>query len=146
MKKQTMQKVFLVLLPILAVGLATTRDSVTVLDTRAGVTEFYSYFEMLPEGALRMLTPLAAVLSLASGVLAGLYAAVSKEWAVKGVFGTAFCAATAAALPILMRGDILVVPNVFFPILMGAECILAYVMRKKPAKQEEEKAPRLNRR
>ena len=60
MKKNVLMKVFLVLLPAMAVVLATTRDSVKVFDTSAGTVESYSYFSILPVQNMQMITVLAA--------------------------------------------------------------------------------------
>ena len=62
MKKRAILKSLLILLPILAVGLATTGDSVLVFDAQSGVTEYYSYFDLIPDTGLQMLPPLAAML------------------------------------------------------------------------------------
>ena len=146
MKKQTMMKILLILLPIMAVGLATTTDSVMVFDSVAGTTEYYSYFEPLTVGSLQMLTPLAGVLGLASGILAGIYLAAKKGWCLKVIVGTAFCSATVAVLPILLQSDVKIIPNVGVPIFMMVECLVAYLMMKMPAQQEKKQAPRLDRR
>ena len=70
MKKKTLMKVFLALLPAMAVLLATTKDSVKVFDTTAGTVENYSYFDLLPVENMQMLLPLAALLAVAAFVLA----------------------------------------------------------------------------
>ena len=57
-------------MPILTVGLATTMDSVMVFDSAAGTTEYYSYFDLIPNNNYAMLMPLAAILSLVCGILA----------------------------------------------------------------------------
>lgn len=143
MKKWNLKKIFLILLPILATGLATTVDSVIVFDSQAGTTAYYSYFELIPEFSFQAAMPLAAVLSLISGVLAAVYMVGNKEGCLKGIAGTAFCSATLAVLPFLMQGDVMIVPNVGLPIFMLIDCVLAYVMLKKPEKKEEDKGKRL---
>lgn len=144
MKKQTLLKLFLILLPVLAVGLATTGNSVTVFDSQTGTTAYYSYFDLLPVATMRMVTPLAGILSILAGGFA-IGSVVSKQsWCRKTVKWLSIAAATVAVLPILVRGDVLVVPNVGFPIFMGAEWILAWIMDKKPGeKTAEQSGPRL---
>lgn len=136
MKKETLMKILLILVPILAVGLATTNDSVMVFDSQAGTTEYYSYFTALPVGSFQMITPLAAILSLVSGLLAAVYVAGKKEKVLKGIMGVSFCAATAAALPILLSGDVKIVPNVGLPIFMFVQMFLAYIQMKNPGQEE----------
>ena len=142
MKKQTLVKSLLILLPILAVGLATTRDSVIVFNTATGVTEYYSYFDLAPLSNLQMLPPLAAMLSLVSGVCAAVWLATKKEWSLKGIFGTSFAAATAAGIPVMIQETVRMVPNVALPIFMIVQCLVAYHFIKHPEKAEAKKEPR----
>ena len=146
MKKETLMKILLILLPILAVGLATTVDSVLVYDTQLGTTEYYSYFDLLPVGTFQLITPLAAVLSGVSGLLAAAFVAVKKQGLLKAVVGTSFCAATLAGLPTMLSTDIKIIPNVGLPLFMVAELFLAYYMLKKPQQQEQKKAQKLRKR
>lgn len=146
MKKQKIMKLFLILLPILAVGLATTGDSVMVFDPQTGSTDYYSYFTPLEVGSFQMITPLAAVLSLVSGILAAVYMVFKKNGLLKGIVGVSFCSATLAVLPILMPAEVKIMPNVGLPIFMMAQLFLAYILLKEPQVQEEKKAPRLDRR
>lgn len=145
MKKEILMKILLVLLPILAVGLATTTDSVMVYDPQAGTMAYYSYFSLLPVGNFRMITPLAAILSVASGLLAAVYAATKKEGLLKGIAAVSFCSATLAALPVMLSTDVKILPNVGLPIFMVVELLLAYYILKKP-RQEANKVTNLQRR
>lgn len=146
MKKVNLKKILLILLPVLAVGLATAVDSVMVYDSVAGTTEYYSYFDLIPDCSYQMAMPLAAILSIVAGILAAVYLVRRKRGCLKGILGTAFCAATLAVIPVLLKGDVMIVPNVGLPIFMFIDCGLAYVMMQKPEEQEESKAPKLKRR
>ena len=144
MKKQTLMKALLILLPILAVGLATTTDSVTVFDSVAGTTEYYSYFDLIPVEGLQMLPPFAATLSLISGILAAVYLAKKSLRCLKGAGYTAFAAAVAACIPVMIRGEVLVVPNVGLPIFMIGQYLVTYFAAKMPQQTgENKKNPRL---
>lgn len=132
MKKKVLMKLFLVLLPAMAVLLATTGDSVKVYDIPAGTVQNYSYFSLLPVTNLQVVTPLAAILAVAALVLALIYIIAGKQWCVKGVFYTACASACAAAIPNLIRGDVMVIPNVVFPILMAVLAVLSNMVTKKP--------------
>ncbi len=135
MKKKLLMKVFLPLLPAMAVLLATTGDSVAVYDIPAGTVRVYSYFSILPVANLQMITPLAAMLAVAALIMALVYVFAHKQWCIRGVFYTACASTCAAAYPNLVRGDIMVVPNVVFPILMAALCFLANTARKQPSEK-----------
>ncbi len=126
MKKKIILKSLLILLPVLAVGLATTVNSVTVFDTAAGTTQVYSYFDLIPVENMQMLPPLAAVLSLVSGILAAIFLGKKKEGFLKASSYVAFAAAAAAALPVALRGEVLVVPHVGLPIFMLMQYAAAY--------------------
>lgn len=142
MKKQTLIKSLLILLPVLAVGLATTGDSVIVFDSLAGVTEYYSYFEMAPETQWQTLPPLAAMLAAISGILAAVYMVKKKKWCLRGIVGTTMASACAAVIPVVQQGDVRMVPNVGLPIFMMVNCLVAYHFLKHPEKTEEKKPPR----
>ena len=103
MKKQMIVKSLLILLPVLAVGLATTVNSVTVFDTVTATTEYYSYFDAIPVGSFQMLLPLAASLCVVSGILAALWLANKKPGCLKASGYIAFIAAAAASIPIAIK-------------------------------------------
>lgn len=147
MKKQALLKSILILLPILAVGLATTTDSVMVFDSLAGTTEYYSYFDLLPVADYQMLTPLAGMLCIASGILAVVYLAAGKKKCLTASGYTALAVSILAILPVIQGGDVKVMPNVGVPILMLAHYAYAYFWGKNETRFEgEKKAPRLKKR
>lgn len=131
MYKKILMKVFLPLLPLMAVALATTGNSVTVYNVPAQTVETFSYFPASPVHNLQMCTVLAAILAVAALILAVVFVASGKRWSIRGVFYTAFASTFAAACPPMIRGDVVVVPNPIFPILMAVVCILAYIDGKK---------------
>ena len=132
MKKKTLMKVFLALLPAMAVLLATTKDSVKVFDTTAGTVENYSYFDLLPVENMQMLLPLAALLAVAAFVLAVFHIVRGKKWSASGVMYTACVSTCAAAVSNMLRREVMVMPNVLLPLLMAAAAVLAYIVRKNP--------------
>lgn len=145
MNKSMMQKLFLILLPVCAVGLATTGNSVTVYTPAAQTTVYGSYFDLIEEaGSYQILPPLAGVLAVAGAVLGILYMVKAKQGLLKGIFWVAIASAVAAALPIALRGDVTVVPNVGLPLLMCGQAALAYVMSKKPEAEEPNQGKRLD--
>ena len=132
MKKQTLLKSALILLPALAVGLATTGDSVMVFDTLTGKLEYFSYFDILPYGTYQTITPLAALLCVLVGVLAAICLAAKKEKLLKAVMVISMVTSIVAVAPILMSGDVKIVPNVALPLFMLLEYVAAYCLGKKP--------------
>ena len=132
MKKTVMTKLVLLLLPLAALALAITGNSVKIYDTAAKTVQNYSYFSLLPVENMQMLTPLAAMLAVVTLVLAVIYMIAEKRWCVQGIRYTAALSTCAAAAPNLIRGDILVMPNVLLPILMAVVFVVANLVRKKP--------------
>lgn len=143
MKKQTLVKSLLILLPILAVGLATTMDSVVVYDSQAGVTEYFSFFAAEPMAQVQMLLPLAVMLGLASGICGAVYLVKKKDWSLKAIAWTSLIAAAAASVPTVTQGDVKVVANVGFPIFMVINWLVASYIQKNTEKKEEKKVKKL---
>ena len=144
MKKETLMKILLILLPVLAVGLATTMNSVTVFDPQTGVTSYYSYFDLIPVKNQQIVPALAAVLALGSGILAAVYLGKKKVGCLKASGYIAFASAIVACIPILIRGEEVVVPNVGLPIFMLVQLLVARYAEKMPEEKAEKKAPRLS--
>ena len=142
MKKRAILKSLLILLPILAVGLATTGDSVLVFDVHSGVTEYYPYFDLIPDTGLQMLPPLAAMLSLVAGICGAVYLVKKKDWSLKVIFWASLAAACAASVPTVMQGDLKMVPNVGLPLFMVINWLVASYIQKHPEKKEEKKPAR----
>ena len=131
MYQKVLTKVFLPLLPAMAVLLATTGDSVTVFNVPAGTVETYSFFPAQIVSGLQLCTVLAAILAVIAVIFALIFVVSGKSWSVHGVFYTACVSTFASACPVLVRGDVVVVPHVVFPVLMAVVCILAHITRKK---------------
>lgn len=142
MNKTIMQKLFLILLPVSAVGLANAGDSVTVFDSVAPV--YGSYFDLIPEaGNCQILPPIAGMLAVACVVLGIAYMVKGKPGMLKGILWVSILSAAAASVPIALRGETIVVPNVLFPILMCCQAGLSYVMGKQLKKAEPNQGRRL---
>lgn len=145
MKKKTFFKILLVLLPIMAVALATTVNSVTAVNSATGTTAYYSYFDLIPDESMQLLPPLAATLCIVTGVLSIGAVVSKKEWWLTAVKWLALAASIAAVMPILLRGsDTMILPNVGLPILMLGEWVVAFYAAKTP--DEGKQAPRLGNR
>lgn len=136
MKKINWKNVILILMPVLSVGLATTMDSVMVFHSAAGTTEYYSYFELIPGSNFAILMPLAAILSLVCGILAAIMIVKKNPKMLKGIVACSFFAATFAVLPILLKGEVVVFPNVGLPIFMMVDCLVSYTILKNPQPEQ----------
>ena len=136
MKKKVILKALLLVFPILAVGLATTVNSVTVFNTVTGETQYFSYFDVLPIANLQMITPLAALLAALSGILAAVHMATKRHALLKAVAYTALASAAVAAIPLVLREEVLVIPNVGLPIFMMIQYCIGYFLGKEPDEKD----------
>ena len=141
MKKTMLLKILLVLLPIMAVGLATTVNSVMVFDPASAQTSYYSYFDVLPVKNLEMITPLTALTAALSGILAAAYMAAKQIYFLKGAGYAALASSCLAAIPMMVREDIIVVPNVGLPIFMVLTYIVSFMLQKSEG-EGAEKGPK----
>ena len=139
MKKRVFVQSLLILLPVLAVGLATTQNSVTVFDTVSGQTRYFSYFDILPVSNLQMITPLTALCSVASGILAAIYMAKKKPALLKASGYAAIASVCLVAIPTVMRETVMVIPNVGLPIFMVIHFICCSMLPKLEAAEQPQK-------
>ena len=140
MKKKVFVQSLLILLPVLSVGLATTQDSVTVFDTVSGLTQYYSYFDLVPVSNLQMLPPLAALCSAVSGILAAVYLVKKNPGFLKTSGYAAIASASVASILTVMREAVLVIPNVGLPIFMVIHFFCCSTLPKLVAAEKPEKA------
>ena len=139
MKKRVIFKSLLILLPVLAVGLATTQNSVTVFDTVTGQTQYYSYFDLVPVTNLQMMPPMAALCAALSGIFAAVYLGKQNPGMLKAAGYAAGASACLAAIPTVMREAVLVIPNVGLPVFMALQFICCSMLTEKTtAVQTEE--------
>lgn len=143
MKKQTLIYIAMLLLPVAAAGLAASPESVAVCTQER--VEYYSFHDQIPGvsvGVCFVISVLLNDLCFFAGVIHGL--TKKKGW-LNGVFFLAFAAVSLAVLPIVVKGEITVLPNMAVPLLMGAECLLAYILLRKPIEQKNRtsQGPRL---
>lgn len=123
--KKTMMKILLVLVPFMAVVLATTNDSVRLVDMTTGEKVVGSYFAMLSEDPVAVCPSLAGTCGIVSLASAILYLIVKKRGFLKTSEWAAFAGACLAVIPVAARGDHLLLPNVFYPILLMIHFLVA---------------------
>ena len=144
MKKQTLKTIVLLVIPLLVVAIASTPGSVTVWDGET--SQSLTFMQNVPESNTGWCAPIALLLTYVVFGLAVLYGLRKKLWALKGIYGVSFAALVLAALPTVVRTEILVVPNVGVALLLGVETGLAYLMLKNPEKAEEPEKKNKNKR
>ncbi len=133
MNKKRIKTIFLVLLPILAAGMAVNPGSVMLYDTAQDKMSACSYFALLPEGTFRLGTVLAGFLTCLSGGLAITYLVGKKDGVAKAIVYISLAGAALASVPILINSQIRVLPNVGVPILLIVQAAVAYfIPERKP--------------
>ena len=136
MKKSTIYNAFLIGLPALAVLIAGSSGSVKIYDRAAGTYTYQSYFDLLPEGTFQLSTVLSVFLAITAVILAIAYVINNKTGCVKGVYLCTFASIFAAEIPTVMQTELLILPNLLVPILLVADCFMAYSRMKKPVEKE----------
>lgn len=148
MDKKKLMNACLVVLPLVAVLLAGMPTSVTVyypdgegvIDAQPVYCSFFTYIEDVPAS---ICMPFSLICGALSFGCAAVYMVKKTAFWLKGIMGLSFVSMTLAVLPIIMRTETYIVPNMLVPILMGAVFLLAYAMIKKPQEEEKPKAKRL---
>ena len=143
MNRNKVMKFFMIMLPPMAFGLATTMDSLMVYDTVSGVTSYYSYFQQVPGVPMALLAAVGGVMCIPVFILAVVAAVKEKPWVLAAVKWLSFGSACCAVAPILLRGEVMVVPNVTLPLLMMVEFAVAYFAEKKKAEPAVKVGPRI---
>ena len=141
MKKQTILKGILVLLPVLAVSFAMQGNSVMLFDSAAGTTQYFSYFDLVPDAVLPVAAPLAGLAAVLSGGCAMIYLFARKMAVLQTVRWSAFAGACVAVLPIFIKGTVTMSPTVAVPLLLLAEFVLAGILAKGFKEDENSSRP-----
>lgn len=145
MKKQTVILIALILIPLIAVAIAVSPASVMVVrDQEALSMSFAQILEDVPFG---WCAPVALILTYVLFAAVVIYALNKKQFVLKLIRGIAFTAMFLVGLPIIARGDVLIVPNAFVGLLLAAQWGLShYALKHMDQKKEDKPAgKRLNR-
>ena len=146
MNKKTIMKILLFAVPFMAFVFATTNNSVQLVNTLTGETQYGSYFTMLGESAAAICPFLAALCSISAMVFSALYLFRKKKGFLKTTTWSGFAGACIAVIPVAARGEVLLLPNVIFPILMMIHFfICAFSKNLKLDEKDENHGPRLER-
>lgn len=135
--KDTIIRSMLIVLPVLAVGLATAGDSVQVFDTTAKTYSYGSFFMLVPVESLSVLPPLAGASALILFFESVYYMVKKKEKALSGCKFACIVGALCASVPPMIRGgEMIVLPNTLFPILLLIDLLLVIQEQKKLASRK----------
>ena len=145
--KKIITKIMLFVLPFMAVVLSTTGDSVQLIKMADGSKITGSFFVMLNDSTLAILPMLAATCGIVSCIAAALYLILKKKGIFKVTCWASFAGACLSVIPVAVRGESLLLPNVAFPILLFAHFIVcAFSKNMDLSKKDEPQGRRLERR
>jgi hypothetical protein len=135
-KKQTLILIALILIPLIAVAIAISPGSVMVFQNQTLTT--MSFAEPLEGVDFGWCAPVALILTYVLFAAVVIYALTKKQTVLKIVRGVGFVAMTLVALPIIVRSEVLIVPNAFVGMLLAAHWLIShFTLRSMNPKQEE---------
>ena len=146
MKKFSISKLAILALPLAVVAIAIQPNSVSVVrGTEVATT---SFAEAVVGSAVGWCAPVALVLTYAIFGLAVFYLVTKKNLWLNILRGAAFAAACLASCPILISGEVRVLPNPFAGLLLMALWLISHLLLKGETQEKEEKTEgrRLSRR
>jgi hypothetical protein len=136
MDKKKILNLVLVILPLAAVVLAGMPDCVTVLRKDAAAVSC-SMFTLIEDVQWSFCLPFAGIVGALTFGLGVLNLVKQKDLWVRIILGTAFVSMTLSVVQLLTGQDVLLIPNMLIPILLGVETLLAYSMIPKPVQEEQ---------
>ena len=135
MKKQALILLALIVIPLIAVAIAISPDSVMVFQDQTMIT--MSFAEPCEGVDFGWCAPVALILTYVLFAAVVIYALTKKQLVLKIVRGIGFVAMSLVALPILARSEILIVPNAFVGILLAAHWLIShFTLRSMDPKKE----------
>jgi hypothetical protein len=135
-KKQTLILIALILIPLIAVAIAISPGSVMVFQNQTLTT--ISFAEPLEGVDFGWCAPVALILTYVLFAAVVIYALTKKQTVLKIVRGVGFVAMSLVALPIIVRSEVLIVPNAFVGMLLAAHWLIShFTLRSMNPKQEE---------
>lgn len=141
MNRKTVYNALLIGLPALAIVLASGAESVRILDRATNTSTYQSYFDLLPEGTFQLSTILAMGLAVVALIFGIVYVVSGSHKWLKRIYLLTFASVFVAEIPTLLQSELLVLPNVLVPILLIADCAMAYYKMKKPPEENNKQKP-----
>ncbi len=141
MKKRTAWSVVLMVLCAVSLMVASNPTSVTVFRTGDTVAKHYSFFQQVVEAPVAMCLLYAAIFSGISLMLSVAFLIRKKNRWLKWIGGFSFLSMTLAVMPLVIRSETVVLPNMAHPLAMCTTSVIAYVLLRS-TKDKEDEAPK----
>ena len=143
MKKQTLVLVAMIVIPLIAVAIAISPNSVMVFENQTLTT---MSFAQPYEGAIfGWCAPVVLIMIYMLFAAVVIYALTKKQLVLKIVRGIGCAAMLLSVLPIIAKGEVLIVPNVSVCMLLIAHWLISHFTLKhlNVKKEEQPKGKRL---
>ena len=140
--KKKLVRILLFMLPFMALVLATTNNSVQLVNMETGEKILGSFFVMLNDSFAALCPVLAAACSMFSLIAALIFVFSGKNGFLKASAWLSFAGASVAEIPVVSRGEYLILPHVLFPILLLVHFFLCAFSKKLGLQEKEAPAPR----
>ncbi len=145
MKKRTVWSVVLMVLCALSLMVASNPTAVTVFRTGDSVARRYSFFQPIAEAPIAICLLYAAISNGVALMISVVFLIRKKNRWLKWILGLSFASMTLAVMPLIIRSEPVVLPNMVHPLAMCATSVMAYVLLRttKEAADETPKGERL---
>ncbi len=140
MKNQKYWNIALLVLPLFAWIMEIMPGSVQVLPTDGSQVEgTFNFFSLTNPGLVGLCTPFAAIMTCITFMFVVIYVVSKKKRWLSCTKVCSFLVLFAAPLPIVVRPEPMVIPNVVVPIAMGLECLICIYLAKKDEVKKDER-------
>lgn len=139
MKKLNYWNIALLALPLFAWIMEIMPGSVKVLPTDGSKWEAVcNYFTLTNPGLVGLCTPFAAIMTCVTFMFAVIYVVAKKKKWLTCTKVCSFLVLFVAPLPIIVKPEPMVIPNVVVPMAMGLECLICIYLGKKITVKKDE--------
>ncbi len=136
--KNKLSKYFLIILPVLAVGLAATTDAVSIYNPAEDHFLYGSFFMLMDAaGDYQALPPLAGLCAIACAILSVIWVIRGGKSLLAASRWLDIAAAVCAVIPVAFCKTCYIVPSPFFSLILMGHVLLAGMLEKKNSGQEK---------
>lgn len=139
MKKRTIWSVVLMVLCAISLMVASNPTSVTVFHPGDSASRVYSFFQLMPEAPIGICLLYAAIANGIALMMSVVFMILKKNVWLKWIGGCSFVSMTLAVLPLIIKSDPVVLPNMAHPLAMCTTSVIAYVLLR-TTKDKEDRA------
>ncbi len=138
MDKNKLMKFFFVMLPVMAVGLGTTANAVSIYQPAEDLFVYGSFFQMLGQaGDYQLLPPLAGCTAIGCAIVSALWAIRGGKGLLQAAKGLCAAAVIFAVIPVAFCKTCFFLPSPFFGLILAVHFVLAMILEKEKPRAEK---------